>query len=156
MLIRKNPVRLGKFNLEKAHFCARLPREIIRAYDMVISQFPEARAVGYFATSSVVECIHHLFLHMHYNKDGDGHAACVSAFIQAHSILVRRSAFNNMATRTLKAPNGIIDKWGSNNAGVQDNSRSANAVLRQEEIAIADVRRASPCSPRSAPPTDVE
>lgn len=137
MLIRQNPVRQAEFNPETAHLCARLSREIIRAHDLYISRYPEARAIGYFTTSSTVECIYHLAPVMHYSKDDDEHTACVSAFNQAHGILVRLSAYNNVAKRALKALNGVVKKWGSGNT-------TGNSGARQSEVGDYSVRRLSP------------
>lgn len=135
MLIRQNPVCQAVFNSETSHFCARLSREIIRAHDLYISHYPEARAIGYFTTSSTVECIYHLALVMHDSKDQDEHAACVSAFGQAHGILVKLSSYNKVAKRALKALNSIVRRWGggtsnSTSDAARDNLRQPGAVDR--------------------------
>lgn len=117
MLIRQNPVRQTGFNPEAASFCASLARGIIIAHDLYVSQYPEASpAVGYFATSSIVECIYHLAPVLHYSREADEHAACVSAFNQAHNILVRLSTYTNSAKRAVEALTRFLEKWGSADA----------------------------------------
>lgn len=133
MLIRQNPVRPTDFNSETAHLCAQLSRKVVRAHDRFISQFPEARATGYFTTCSIVECIYHLAPMMHYSEDDNEQQACVSAFDQAHSILVRLSAYNNVAKRALKALNGVVQKWSrgntsSNSGGIFHGIRHAEGI----------------------------
>lgn len=113
MLIRQNPVRQAAFAPEMAHLCSQLARQIIRAHDLFISRCRSARATGYFTTSSIVECIYHLALVLHHSKDGSEHAACVSAFHQAHSILVRLSSYNKVAHKALKALSGLARRWGT-------------------------------------------
>lgn len=142
MLIRQNPVRRAEFNPETAHLCARLSRGIIRAHDLYISRYPEARSIGYIATSSTVECIYHLAPVMHYSKDDNEHSACVSAFHQAHGILVKLSAYNNVAKRALKALNGVVKKWGSGNT--TGNTGSLHPVVRQSEVGDCSIMDAPP------------
>ncbi|EWY79377.1 hypothetical protein FOYG_17455 [Fusarium oxysporum NRRL 32931] len=113
MLIKQNPIRQSAFNPETAHFCARLSREIIRSHHLYFLQYPEVRASGYFATSSIVECIYHLAPVIHRSIDSNEHSACVSAFNQAHGILVKLSVYTNVAKKALRALNGVIKKWGS-------------------------------------------
>lgn len=141
MLIRQNPVRQVEFNPETAHLCALLSREIIRAHDLYISRYPEARAIGYFTTSTTVECVYHLALVMHHSKDHSEHTACLAAFNQAHSILVRLSAYNNVAKRALKALNGVAKKWGSGNITEKN---GGHAGMRQGEARHSNVRFTSP------------
>lgn len=131
MLIRQSPVRQGVFNPETAHFCARLSREIIRAHHLYILRFPEARAIGYFTTSSTVECIYQLAPVMRYSRDHSEHTACIAAFNQAQSILVKLSAYNSVARKALKALNGLAKKWGSRNT---TSKGGGNASLGQEEL----------------------
>jgi hypothetical protein len=52
---------------------------------------------------------------MHYSKDEVERTACVSAFNQAHGILVRLSAYTGVAKRAIKALDGVIKKWGGGN-----------------------------------------
>ena len=118
MLIRQNPVRQVAFDLETAYICSRLACELIQAYDLFVLQFPEARASGYFTTSSIVECIYHLAPVLHYAKDAKEHAPCVTALGQAHSILIRLSSYNNVAKRALTALEGVIKKWVTGQASV--------------------------------------
>lgn len=142
MLIRQNPVRHAAFEPETAHFCARLAREIIRSHDLYILRYPEARAMGYFATTSLVECIYHLALVMRYSKEDDTeHNACVAAFDQAHGILVRLSVYNNVAKRALEALNGVIRKWGSRNAPSSSNAGLGGVDALQSQIGDGNVRR---------------
>ncbi|KAF9771579.1 hypothetical protein IL306_010777 [Fusarium sp. DS 682] len=149
MLIKQNPVRQSAFNPETAHFCAQLSREIIRSHDLYLSQYPEARASGYFTTSSIVECIYHLAPVIHRSIDSNEHSACVSAFNQAHGILVRLSAYNNVAKKALKALNGVIKKWGSGDTTGSSGSKDTSA--RQGEVQNRNVRWPSVCFQTSVP-----
>lgn len=143
MLIRQNPVRQTEFNPENAHLCARLSREVIRAHNLYILKYPGARAIGYISTSSIVECIYHLALVMHYSKDANERIVCVSAFNHAHGILLRLSAYNNVAKRALKALNGVVRKWGS--SSTTGDSGSIRAGTRQSELGESNVRRTTAC-----------
>lgn len=69
---------------------------------------------------------------MHHSKDDKEHAACVSAFNQAHGILVRLSAYNDVAKRALKALNGVIKKWGNGNS-TDDSSVLHDGAPQSEE-----------------------
>ncbi|SCV27517.1 uncharacterized protein FFB14_01590 [Fusarium fujikuroi] len=128
MLIKQNPVRQSAFNPETAHFCARLSREIIRSHHVYLSQYPEARASGYFTTSSIVECIYHLAPVIHCSVDSNEHSACVSAFNQARGILVKLSAYNNVAKKALKALNGVIKKWGTGDIKGSSGGKDTSAL----------------------------
>lgn len=118
--------------------CSRLSREVINAHHQFISRYSGARAIGYFTTSSIVECIYHLAPVMHHSKDNEEQAASVAAFKQAHGILVRISAYNNVAKKALKALNGYVEKWGSH----QD-ARS-NGDGRPNGVTDNDVRHLPP------------
>jgi hypothetical protein len=132
MLIRQNPVRQATFAPETAHLCSRLARQIIEAHGLFLSRYPSARATGYFATSSIVECIYHLALVLHHSKDEEEHAACASAFRLAHDILVKISSYNNVASRALKALTGVVDKWcGSGSEGRANGAQGGNGVSRE-------------------------
>ncbi|SCO35176.1 uncharacterized protein FFMR_03786 [Fusarium fujikuroi] len=128
MLIKQNPVRQSAFNPETAHFCARLSREIIRSHHVYLSQYPEARASGYFTTSSIVECIYHLAPVIHCSVDSNERSACVSAFNQARGILVKLSAYNNVAKKALKALNGVIKKWGTGDIKGSSGGKDTSAL----------------------------
>jgi len=80
---------------------------------------------------------------MHHSEDDNEHAACVSAFNQAHSILIRLSAYNNVAKRALKALNGVIKKWGNGN--ITGNRGGIYASARHSEVRDRNVRYPSPC-----------
>lgn len=122
------------FAPETAHLCSRLSREIIRAHEVFISQHPSARAAGYFATSSIVECIYHLAPVLQYSQDSQEHAACVSAFHQAHSILVRLSPYNSVADKALKALNGLIKKWSKASTSTGDRGAGASAMAPNDNV----------------------
>ena len=79
---------------------------------------------------------------MRYSKDHNEHTACVAAFNQAHSILVRLSAYNNVAKKALKALNGVAQKWGSGNTAGKS---GGYAGARQGEVGDCNVRCPSPC-----------
>ncbi|KAF5710205.1 hypothetical protein FMUND_9627 [Fusarium mundagurra] len=135
MLIKQNPVRQSAFNPETAHFCARLSREVIRSHHVYFSQYPEPRASAYFATSSIVECIYHLAPVIHRSIDTNERSACVSAFNQAHGILVILSVYSNVAKKALRALNGVIKKWGSGDViGISGISDSKDTNVPQGEV----------------------
>ena len=79
---------------------------------------------------------------MHYSRYENEQTACVSAFNQAHEILVRLSAYKSVAKRALKALNGVVKKWGRGNT--TGNSGGANAGVRQSEVGDCNVRNLSP------------
>ncbi|EWG44876.1 hypothetical protein FVEG_05844 [Fusarium verticillioides 7600] len=135
MLIKQNPIHQSAFNPETAHFCARLSREIIRSHHLYFLQYP-ARASGYFATSSIVECIYHLAPVIHRSTDSHEHSACVSAFNQAHGILINLSVYTNVAKKALRALNGVIKKWGGGDTiGI---AASKDTRLRQGQVQDVD------------------
>jgi hypothetical protein len=132
MLIRQNPVRQATFSPETAHLCSRLARQIIDSHSLFLSRYPSARATGYFATSSIVECIYHLALVLQHSKDETEHAACASAFRLAHDILVKISSYNNVASRALKALTGVVNKWcGGGNESRVNGAQGGNGVSRE-------------------------
>lgn len=117
MLLRQSPVRQAVYDPETANFCARISREIIKAHHLYIATFPKARAVGYFTTSSTVECIYHLSPVMRYSTDQGERTACIAAFHQAQDVLSKLSAYNNVAKKALEALKGLANKWGSSPVG---------------------------------------
>ncbi|KAF5628929.1 hypothetical protein F52700_8022 [Fusarium sp. NRRL 52700] len=127
MLIKQNPARQLGSNPETVYFCAQVSRQIIRSHHLYLLQYPQAaRACGYFTTSSVVECIYHLAPVIHRSIDGSEHSACVTAFNQAHGVLVTLSAYNNVAKKALRALNGVIKKWGSDTSAPQGEVQDRN------------------------------
>lgn len=143
MLIRQNPVCQMEFSPETAHFCARISREVIRAHGLYISKYPGARAIGYFSTSTMVECIYHLATVMHYSKDVDERSASLCAFNQAHAILLNLSAYSNVAKKALRALNGVVRKWGS--GGITGDSGSGQHDPGQNDLEEISVRPPSIC-----------
>lgn len=141
MLIRQNPVRRAAFNPETAYICSRLAREVIAAHELFISHYPDARATGYFTSSSLVECIYHLAPVLHKSKDGDEYRYCVTAFQQAHCILVKISAYNNVAKNALQALSGFVRKWGS--GGDVGNGGCETTVPHQDIMINGNVRHPS-------------
>ncbi|KAK4553515.1 hypothetical protein LTR86_009311 [Recurvomyces mirabilis] len=113
MLIRQNPVRQTTFAPDIGHTCSRLSRGIIHAHSLYTMQYPEARASGYFTTSSIVECIYHLAPVLRYSTNSEERDACVAALNQAHGILVTLSTYNSVARKALKALNGVVNRWSS-------------------------------------------
>ncbi|EME43714.1 hypothetical protein DOTSEDRAFT_71540 [Dothistroma septosporum NZE10] len=143
LLIRQNPVRRSSFVPETAHLCSRLARQIIVAHDVFVSQWRSARPTGYFTTSSIVECIYHLALVLHNSRDESEHAACVSAFRLAHSVLVRLSSYCKVAEKALRALNGLVRRWGG---GHSDGTSAATGGVNDltENNATSPPFRAGP------------
>ena len=112
MLIRQNPLQQTTFNAETAYFCARLAREIIHGHDIYLNRYRNARASGYFMTTSMVESVYHLTPVLHYTKNSGEFAACVKALKQAHAILKQLSTRMNVAKKALRALSGVLTRWG--------------------------------------------
>ena len=116
MLIRQNPLQQTTFNAETAYFCARLAREIIHGHDVYINRYRNARASGYFMTTSMVESVYHLTPVLHYTNNSAEFAACVKALKQAHTILKQLSTRMNVAKKALRALSGVLTRWGGDAA----------------------------------------
>lgn len=71
------------------------------------------RAVGYFTTASLVECVYHLAPVLHYSKVSEEHNACVASLKQAHRVILQLSAKMSVAKRALRALKGLIEKWAA-------------------------------------------
>ena len=113
MLIRQNPMQQTAFDPETALICARLACGIIHTHDVFTARYPEARASGYFTTSSMVECVYHLAPVLHYSKDTEEHSAAVVALKRAHNILTHLSSKLNVSKKALRALSGVMMRWGS-------------------------------------------
>lgn len=109
--------------------CARLSREIIHAHDIFMRSNSGVRAVGYFATASMVECVYHLAPVLHYSKVAEEHNACVIALKQAHQIILQLSPKLNVAKRALKALKSVIERWASGSVDYSSWSKNTDDAL---------------------------
>ncbi|KAF2481576.1 hypothetical protein BDY17DRAFT_190641 [Neohortaea acidophila] len=134
MIIRQNPVRQTAFVPETAYLCSRIARETIHAHVAFMARYPCVRAVGYFTTTSMVECVYHLVPVLHYSKNEE-QAACVKALNQAHGILIQLSAKLNVAKRALKALRGVTSRWGTpRNTTTHEGATAVESVVEAMEM----------------------
>lgn len=132
MLIRQNPVRRSAVDLETAHLCARLSRETILSHVILMGQGLGLRAIGYFTTASLVECVYQLVPVLHYSNDREQHMASVTALNQAYNILTKLSTKLYVAEQALKAICGVVKRWKDINEVSHVSSESADTQFTQQ------------------------